>query len=147
MTLLEDALRTPLNLVGIYKGNLAWLPPRDLTTMVNGIWLNLEKSVDLEEVSMPKGLLDTYRIRLIYVRKIDTTSNPLDVKIDDADTIANLLWDNLKPTFPGMGNAFVLWMLPRQVEYEPVEDSFVASISSDMMAVAIEIELKVRTRI
>lgn len=147
MQLIEDNLRVTLSLQGIYRGNIAYLPPTDITTMVNGVWLNLEKPVELEEVTLPKGLLDTYRLRLVYIRKIDTTSNPLDVKINDADRIANLVWDNMKPSFSGMTNAQILWMLPRVVEYEPAEDAFVASISADLMAVAMEIEFKVRTRI
>lgn len=149
MSLIETNLKTSLSLVGIYRGNLAWLPPNEINTMANGIWLNLESPVQLEEVSMPKGLLDTYRIRMIYIRRIDLTTNPLDQKIDDADLIANLVWDNLKPTFSlgGSGNAQILWWLPRTVEYEPAEDSLVAAISADLMAIAIDTELKLRTRI
>ena|SRR3990167_6595708 len=149
MSLIETNLKASLSLVGIYRGNLAWLPPNEITSMANGIWLNLEAPVDLEEVSMPNGLLDTYKIRIIYIRRIDLTTNPLDQKIEDADDIANLVWDNKKPTFSlgGSGNAHILWWLPRTVEYEPAEDSLVAAISADLMAIAINTELKLRTRI
>jgi hypothetical protein len=146
MSLLETNLKATLGLQGIYRGNIAWLPPTAITSMVNGIWLNLEKEIDIEEVTLPKGLHMTYPVRVVYVRKIDTTSNPLDVKIDDLVSIVEMFYDNIKPNFSLSGGE-ILWMLPRTVEAEPAEDNYVSALSGDLMAVAVEVEIVTKTRI
>lgn len=146
MEMIQTSLKAPLSLQGVYRGNIAWLPPTTLTTLVNGVWLNLEKPVSIEEVTMPKGILFSYTVRFVYVSKINLAENPLDQKIEDINCLVEFLYNNIKPIFP-MSGGQVLWMLPRLIEYEPAEDSYVASLSSDLMAVAAEAEIKVRTRI
>lgn len=147
LSLIETNLKTSLSLKGIYRGELAWLPPGAVSDMANGIWVTLAQATDIEEVQMPKALQFTYRVRLIFVRRIDTTNNVLKTRMDDAETIVEMVYDNFQMSALSLTNGQVLWWLPRSVEWEPAEDAYVSAVSADLTATAFTTEILVRTRI
>lgn len=147
MSLIETNLKASLSLVGIYRGQMAWLPPENVSELANGIWLNLAKAIDISEVQLPKALLFTYKLRMIFVRRIDTTNNVLDTKIADGSRIIEFIYDNFRMSSLSLTDGQVLWWLPRTAEFEPDEDAFVGSISADLTASAFESEIQVRTKI
>jgi hypothetical protein len=152
LRLVEANLKTSLSLVGIYRGTLAWLPPTTLTELVNGVWVELIQSTDFAEVAMPKGLTVTYRVRIVYVRRLDISNNIDQQRVADAESIVEMIYDNYKLSYIANGgtlplsNGEPLWFLPRQVEWQPPEDNFVQAISADLTAVACNTEIVVRTK-
>lgn len=146
MSLFESDLKTSLSLVGIYKGGLAWLPPIAISEMANGIWLDLTQTTDIEEVAMPTGIQVIYRIRIIYVRRIDISNNVLDAKMNDAATIIDKIYEKHKLPGLTLNGGNVLWWLPSVIEYQPAEDNFVSAIAADLTAVAFNTEVIVRTK-
>lgn len=147
MSLIETNLKVSLDLQGIYRGNMAWLPPEAVSDLVNGVWINLVRSVEISESELPKCLLTTYPIRLILALRIDLTNNALDTKMQKVEELIDLIYDNFRMSSLSLTNSQVLWWLPRSIEYEPAEDAFVAALSADLMAVAIESDIVVRSKI
>lgn len=147
LSLMETNLKTSLNLQGVYRGGLEWLPPNDLTSMVNGIWIKPSLTTDIATVQMPKALQMTYRFRIVLVRRMDLTNNVLKTKTDDAESIVEMIYDNFQLPNLSLTGGQVLWCLPISIEWEPEEDSFTAALSADLTATAFLIEVQVRTRI
>jgi hypothetical protein len=147
LNVFETNLKTALNLNGVYRGTLAWLPPSDILQMVNGIWSEMLESSEIKDVAMPKGITVTYRIRCVYVRRIDVSNNVAKQRIADAEQMVEQIFNNylLATINPPLSNGQVLWWLPRLIEWYPPEDEFVQALSADLTAIACNTELEVRT--
>src|SRR6266481_734062 len=141
LRLFELNLLATLNLKGVYRGGLSWLPPQRLTTMVNGIWAELVQQTDIKEVVLPKGLNMTYRVRIVFVRLLDISNNVDEQRIADAEKVIEMIYDNYQMSNINSGgsnplsNAQVLWWLPRTIEWHPPEDDFVSAIRADITAI------------
>ena len=147
MELIETNLKTSLNLVGIYRGDMNWLPPEDITNMVNGVWVTIKNTIGIGASELPKNQIITYPIRIVYIRKVDLSNNVLESKIADINSIAEMIYDNFRLATLTLSNGQVLWAFPKSIEIEPMEDNYVSSISADLLACATEIEVKVRTKL
>jgi len=147
LNVFESNLKTALNLQGVYRGTLAWLPPSDMAQMVNGIWVELLESSEIKDVAMPKGITVTYRIRCLFVRRIDVSNNVSKQRIADAEQMIETIFNNylLGTINPPLSNGQVLWWLPKLIEWYPPENDFVEGLSSDLSAIACNTELEVRT--
>jgi hypothetical protein len=141
----ETDLKTSLNLNGVYRGTLAWLPPSAVGGMVNGIWAELVENTDIKNVAFPKELQITYRVRIVFVRRLDVSNNVAAQRIADAELMLEDIFNNYLLQSVTLSNGQVLWWLPRQVEWYPPEDEFVQALSADLTAIACNTEIEVRT--
>lgn len=152
LRLIEDNLKTPLSLQGAYRGSLNWLPPTSVVSLVNGIWVDLVGQTTFEEVAMPKGVLATYQVRMVFVRRLDISNNINEQRITDGNKMVEMIYDNFKLANIAEGgglplsNGQPLWFLPRSIEWRPPEDDFVQSISGDLTAIVGNAEVLIRTK-
>ena len=137
LRIFETDLKTSLSLKSVMRGAIEFLPTSGITDLVNGIWVNLEPSIDISKSELPKNLLITYNFRIVYVRRMALNENALKVKIADIQTITEKLIDSFKlADITNMTNGQVLWWLPTSVETDPPEDAYVSSIAADLTAIA-----------
>jgi hypothetical protein len=146
LRLLDTNLKTTLSLKGVFRGSLAFLPAQAVTEMVNGIWVNPEPSTLIEPIQLPSDLLVHYQFRLIYVRRINVNENVLKQKEADVKLITEMVFDNYQLSNLTLTNGQVLWWLPTEIEWEPPEDGYVATLADDLIGLAFKTECKVRTR-
>ena len=149
LRLFDVNLRTTLNLKGVYRGSLDFLPVQNIPDMVNGVWVNLEPNITYEPVQMPKDLKTTYNFRIVYLSRINVNENVLTQKINDTKEITDMLWDNfLLSDLALSGNppAQILWSKLNIVELDPPEEAFFVDLSADIVATAFRLEVAVRTR-
>lgn len=146
LRLFNADLRTTLNLKGVYKGDLSWLPPQTITDMVNGIWVTIEPSLRINRVLLPKELETTYNLRFVYVRRIAVNENPINAKLDDIETITEKLFDKFDLPDLTLTNGQILWSLPNEVEFSPPEDDYIVEIASDLIAMAFRVDTVVRSK-
>lgn len=146
LRLFDVNLKTTLNLKGVYRGALHFMPTQGVEQMVNGIWINAEPSTLIEPVQWPTDLLVSYMFRMVYVRNVNVNENVLAQKENDVEAIVEMVFDNFTMSNLTLTNGQILWWLPTEVEWEPQEDGYVASVADDLVAVAFRTECKVRTR-
>lgn len=146
LRLLDEQLRTTLSLKGVYRGMLPFMPAEAAADHVNGIWVNIEPSILLTPVQLPTDFLVTYMVRLLYVRRINVNENVLSQKEQDIRDVIDMVFDNFTLSSLALSNGQVMWWLPTEIEMEPQEDGYVASLAEDLVAVAFKTELQVRTR-
>ena len=141
-------LKTSLNLQSVMLGKLEWLPPTAITGLVNGIWINTAPAMTNDPSELPRQLLQKYNFRIVYVRRMAINENPTKKAMEDAKVIGNKLIDKISlPDITNMpSTAMVLWIMPRSFEWEPPEDDYVGRIAADLTAMAINLEVMVRTR-
>jgi hypothetical protein len=146
LRLFDTHLRATLSLKGVYRGMLPFMPAEAVEEHVNGIWVNLEPSILITPVQLPSDLQVTYMMRLLYVRRINVNENVLKQKETDLKVITEFVFDHFEMSELSLSNGQVLWWLPTEVEMEPPEDGYVATLAQDLVAVAFKTELQVRTR-
>jgi hypothetical protein len=143
--LLEAELKSSMGLKSIIQGSFASQPTPGLATLVPGIWVHPSPAMTVEETEMPRVMIQKHNFRLIYLRKMGLNENPTQITAADAVTIANMLTANFTlPAASMPANAQILWMMVRTVEFEPQEDDLVATISADVRAAALQVEVTVR---
>lgn len=145
LRIFETDLKTSLDLKGIYRGELNWLPPEAVDTLVNGVWIMPSLTMNIDRVTIPRGLLVNYNFRVVYVRRLGLNENPIERKIADTNTIVEYLIDNFTLPSLTLTNGDLLWCFPTQVENECLEDLFVTGVAADLIATAFTINCQVRT--
>ncbi len=131
----------------ITTGTIDFMPTKGVADTAPMVLIAMgPRPTTFESVELPTPLQAVYNARIIHVRKIKAGEDPVKARIDDAETFAEVLWDNFDMSSLDMTNGQVLWAMLREIEWEPPEDVLVASIRSDLMATAFNMEIVVRTR-
>lgn len=143
-----EMLRTPLSLRSVIISRMHLLPSPGVANLVNGVWIIPAPDTNIDPGALPRILNQRYLYRLVYIRRIGPAENVVRKTMDDAAVIVNTLTDKVHlpdiTTLPA--SAQVLWMLTRNIEWNPSEDNLVQSISADLSAVAFTVEVQVRCR-
>ncbi len=143
--LLEAELKSTLGLKAVIQGSFASQPTPGLVNLVPGIWIHPTPAMTVEEAEMPRVLIQRHNFRIIYLRKMGVNENPTQITATDAVDIANMLTANFTlPAASMPANAQILWMMVKTIEFEPQEDDLVATISADVRAAALQVEVTVR---
>lgn len=146
--IISDGLTATLNLKGVHIGDVAFSGSHGISNLVNGVWIVPSPSTTNDPDSMPKMFIQKYYFRLLYIRRIALNENPIQKNMTDIKEIVNLLTDKI--SLPDLTNlpssAQILWALVRSVEWMPPENDFVSRIAADLLAMAVNIEVNVRTR-
>lgn len=146
LRLFETDLKTTMSLKIVERGQIEYLPTKGIADLCNGIWLNIEPSIDFEPSEFPTNFLTTYPIRILFLMNIGTNTNVLKLKEAAIKQIIEEIFDNYQLSALTLTNGQVLWWLPKEVEMEPPEDGYVAEVAADIVAVAVRTECQVRTR-
>lgn len=142
-----ETLRSTLSLRSVIIGEMNFQPTAGLTNLVNGVWILPSPNTTIDPDALPKQLQERYFYRLVYVRRIGLGENVVKARMADVATIVNALTDHIHPDITSMpATAEVLWMLVRNIEWEPSEDGMVQTFGADMTAVAFSLEAHVRCR-
>jgi hypothetical protein len=146
LRLLDVNLRTSLSLKGVFRGMMPFMPAEVATQKVNGIWVNVEPSIHITPIQLPKDTQITYMIRLLLIRRININENVLLQKETDIREVIDMVYDNYTMSELTLSNGQILWWLPTEIEMEPPEDGYVATLAEDLVAIAFKTEIQVRTR-
>jgi len=144
---LSPAPPAGLGLKTIAKGGVEfYVGPDDFSVVLPAVFVKPLPSTDLAFVAVGQEYQVTHRHRLLYVRRFAPGDLVVEQKIADTLKIAELLIDNLDLGGLALSNGQIILSIPSSVEWEPVEDEFVASFNLDFSATAIAFDVTVRTR-
>jgi len=148
MRIADTLLKTPLGLVSVIRGDLSQIPTPGILNIVPGIWIQANPAMTNQFGSLPREHEQSYFYRLIYVRKLAKGENFVAKNEDDSAYIGNTYTDKIY--LPDITNlptgTFILWVQVKNIEFQPPEDRFVQQIHADLAAVALNLEVRVKTR-
>jgi len=146
-TNLSPAPPTGLGLKTIAKGDLSFYAGKDgLTAELPAVFLKLAPATELEFAAVGKEYGVRYQFRLVYVRSFPTTEKVVEQQVKDVEKLIEMLIDNLTLNDLALVNAQLIHSLPASIEWEPIEDEFVAGFNLWFMATAVAFVVTVRTR-
>jgi|SRR5882672_2317180 len=145
---IAEMQKAALGLKGIYQGDYAFQPTAGIGDMVNGLWIHPTPEMTSEAAGMPRGLIQRYQFRFVYVRRISLNENPTKRIVADVKTLVNAFADKFDlPDITGLpSHAQVLSCNVASINFQPQEDDFTAGVAADLKAVAFQMDVQVRTR-
>ena len=145
-TNLGPAPPTGLGLVTITKGTLNMYAGKDgLTTELPAVLIALRPTaIDWAGASKEHGV--AYAFRLLFIRQFATTAKVTEEKVKDAQKLAELLFDNIDLNGLALTNAQIVHSTPTEIDWEPLEDEFVAGYNAWYFTTAVAFTVTVRTR-
>ena len=147
---IAETLKTTLNLKGVYQGDYAFQPQMgSIPDLVNGLWIHPTPEMTSEPSDLPHVLMQRYRFRCVYVRKISLNENPTKQMVAEVKQIANaFMAQRHMPNIVGLPEyARVLWLNVASVDFQCQEDDFTSGIAADLKAVAFQVDVMVRTKV
>ena len=148
-TLPADAKGNRLQTVTV--GSLDYFPARVPATSLPGVFVRLLRYTMAFHATGHKIYETTYTLRLVYVRQHAPEEEVVSVKMNVSKLLVEelIVQHNLPSlTMPsGTEAGQVVWTLPRQVDLEPAEETILVALQQeDLVAVAVEFDVKVLTR-
>jgi len=145
---LAETLKVSLSLKGVYQGDYAFQPTAGISNMVNGLWIHPTPEMTSEPDDLPRRLIQRYRFRFVYVRRINLNENPTKQIVAEIKALINMYTSKFDlPDITNMpAHAQVLWCNIASVDFQPQEDDFTAGVAADLKAVAFQMDCFVRTR-
>lgn len=129
------------------EGDLSQFPTPGLSNLVPGIWIQPNPAMSNDFGSMPREMEQSYFFRIIYVRLLAKNENFVSKNMLDSKLIGNTYTDHYYLTditnLPS--GTFTLWSIIKSVEFSPPEDRFVQQIHADLAAIAMNMEVRVKT--
>lgn len=140
--LVWDTLRASLSLKVSQLGDITfYTAPEDLTKICPAVFVK-PTSVSSKFRAQNVGYYEiTYGFRIVYAKTYTEGSSVVSDKLTNITTLAGLFFTNVKLPSLTLSNAKIVHCLPVSTEYDPPEDGFLAAISSNLTAGAINVEV------
>ena len=145
---IKTNLETPLGLKVIAKGGVEFYQAVDVDWSIQlpAVFVKPVPSTDMSFVTTGSQYEVVYHLRLVYIRAFTVGEVPYNEKVADTIKIAEMLIDEMLLDNLVLSNGQIVHSLPTRIEWEPIEDEFVATFNADFHATAIEYDVTVKTR-
>jgi len=138
---------TGLGLKTIAKGDLSFYAGKDgLTAELPAVFIKPVPATELSFRAVGKEYEVRYQFRLVYVRSFATTDKVEEQQLADMQKLVETLIDNITLNDLALSNAQLTHSLPASIEWEPIEDEFVAGFNLWFRASAVAFTVVVLTR-
>lgn len=145
--LIDQNLATLMGLKVVTIGALEFFPalenPGD---NVPAVFVKPSPSTNLERITTGQTYRIVYSFRIVFVKLFGPNEEIVRAKTVETQKIAELLIDNVDLGGLALPNGQVLFSTLKSIEWEPPEDSFVATIHADMTASALTFTVETTSR-
>lgn len=145
--LVDQNLSASMGLKVVTIGALEFYPALDqLSNNVPAVFVKPSPSTNLERITTGQTYRIVYNFRIIFVELFGPNEEIVRSKTVNTQKIAELLIDNVNLGQLSLPNGQVLFSTLKAIEWEPPEDSLVASVNADMTAAALVFTVETSSR-
>lgn len=144
--LIHTNLSSSLGLQSTNLGDIQFYESaEELDNIIPAVFVKPSPGVDVQIRTMGLHYTLRYRYRIIHVKTFEVGDNVTEDKIDQVNSIAELLFNNT--SLPGLtlSNAKVQHQVPISMEYEPGEEGFLTLLRGNFVASVVECEVITHT--
>ena len=136
--LIDQNLSGDLGLKVVTVGALEFFPALEtLSDNVPAVFVKPSPSTNLERITTGQTYRIVYSFRIVFVKLFGPNEEIVKQKTLATQKIAELLIDNVDLGALVLPNGQILFSTVRTIEWEPPEDSLVASLNADMTSAAL----------
>lgn len=141
--LIWDNLQGSLSLVVSQVGDVSFYSAEEeFTNIIPGCFVKPNGNASIAMRTMKFHYDIVYPFRIVYVKKFTQASDVVKDKMDDINSIAELFFDNTRLSSLSMANSQVIRSHPVGVQYDPPEEGFLSLLNSQLVAGAVNIEVR-----
>lgn len=135
--LINTTLGNSMGLKVVMMGALEFYPALEtLSDHVPAVFIKPSPSTELERITTAQTYQIVYNFRIVFVKKFAANEEIVRQKVIETQKIAELLLDQVNLSGLVLTNGQIMRTNLRAIEWEPAEDSLVASINAEMTAAA-----------
>ena len=145
-SLIWTNLESSLSLQASHFGDIQYYESaEELDDFIPAVFVKPSPNVTIQVRTMNLKYTIIYRYKIIYVKTFSVASQVVEDKVDNLNSIVELLFNNTDLNGLTLTDADIEKSVPTTVEYEPVEEGFLALLKGQYVAGAVNVEVTTHT--